>query len=231
MDTKILIVEDDELLAATFQRFLTRAGYSVDIADDYSGGKALLTTGSYSAVFMDINLRGKQTGMDLLKDVREINIATPVVIITGSPEIATAAAAVRNAAFDYLCKPIEKEQLLQVAQAAVNLKRCNDETERQRKSMENALRNVRDSIATANLDVQHSVSDLLVPSDSHQASALSLREQQILTMLGQGESNADIAAALTISIRTVETYFARIIDKIGLDGMKALRRHAIRNLK
>ena len=48
-------------------------------------------------------------------------------------------------------------------------------------------------------------------------------------MLGQGDSNADIAAVFTISARTVETYFARIIAKLKLDGMKELRRYAIRN--
>ncbi len=58
---------------------------------------------------------------------------------------------------------------------------------------------------------------------------LSEREQQVLTMLGQGESNADIAAAFFISVRTVETYCARIIDKLNLDGMKELRRYAIKN--
>ena len=58
---------------------------------------------------------------------------------------------------------------------------------------------------------------------------LSDRERQILSMLGQGETNADIAAAFFISVRTVETYYARIIDKLNLDGMKELRRYAIKN--
>jgi len=59
-------------------------------------------------------------------------------------------------------------------------------------------------------------------------SLLSEREKQILIRLGQGESNADIAAALVIGVRTVETYYSRIIAKLDLDGMKALRRYAIR---
>ncbi len=56
---------------------------------------------------------------------------------------------------------------------------------------------------------------------------LSERENDILAMLGRGESNADIAAALFISVRTVETYFSRIMAKLGLNGMKDLRRYAI----
>lgn len=57
---------------------------------------------------------------------------------------------------------------------------------------------------------------------------LSAREMQIMTMLGQGDSNKDIASELGLSVRTVESYFARIIEKIGVEGMKELRKHAIR---
>jgi len=57
---------------------------------------------------------------------------------------------------------------------------------------------------------------------------LSDRERQILFRLGRGESNAEIAAALAIGVRTVETYCTRMIEKLGLEGMKTLRRYAIR---
>lgn len=57
---------------------------------------------------------------------------------------------------------------------------------------------------------------------------LSKREQQIMALLSQGESNKEIAKALDLSVRTVETYFSRIIVKLGLQGMKALRKHAIK---
>jgi FixJ family two-component response regulator len=253
MHTKILIIEDDERLAAAFQRILRRAGYGADVAVDYAGGKDLLTKSAYSAVFLDINLQGKQTGIDLLKTIRENAIETPVVIITGFPEVATAAAAVRNGAFDYLCKPIEKDQLLRIAGAAVTHKTLNDEKEGHRKNLEAALRSVRDTIVTADLGktmaglnkaenglsvgknrigpeaAQNPVNSALSSQGMNQQILLSKREQQILAMLGQGESPADIAAALTISVRTVETYFSRVIDKLNLGGMKELRRYAIRN--
>lgn len=58
---------------------------------------------------------------------------------------------------------------------------------------------------------------------------LSERESQILAAIGDGESHQDIARSYGVSVRTVESYCARIIVKLGLDGMKALRRHAIRH--
>jgi len=56
---------------------------------------------------------------------------------------------------------------------------------------------------------------------------LSDRERQILARMGQGESSAEIAEALAISARTVETYCSRMIEKMELSGMKALRKYAI----
>ena len=61
---------------------------------------------------------------------------------------------------------------------------------------------------------------------------LSDREKQIVNGLGLGEGLNDIALGLGISARTVETYCSRIMEKIGLDGMKQLRKYAInQNLK
>lgn len=222
---RILIIEDEQDLAVTFQRFLRGAGYEADLADDYAGGRELLTSGDYSAVFLDIHLRGRLTGMDLLREVREINMDTPVVIITGSPEVATAAEAVRNAAFDYLCKPIVKEQLLKSAAAALGHKAATDEKRRYQQQLESIVNNLKNTLAAV---------DLPQPLPGNQIPELSLdirlseRERQIVSLLGQGETNIDMAAACGLSVRTVESYLGRIIEKLGLDGMKELRRLAIR---
>lgn len=64
--------------------------------------------------------------------------------------------------------------------------------------------------------------------ESNAESPLTERELQILNLLGRGESNVDIASALFISVRTVETHYARMIAKLSLDGMKELRRYAIK---
>lgn len=58
---------------------------------------------------------------------------------------------------------------------------------------------------------------------------LSGQQQQIFRLLGRGESNEAIARQLGISVRTLESYCARILDKLGLPGIKELRRRAIRD--
>nr|WP_319496118.1 response regulator transcription factor [uncultured Cohaesibacter sp.] len=63
-----------------------------------------------------------------------------------------------------------------------------------------------------------------------QDNELSEREQQVLSLMGQGESNIGIAASLGISVRTVETYYARISEKLGLSlSVRELRKYAIRH--
>lgn len=59
---------------------------------------------------------------------------------------------------------------------------------------------------------------------------LSEREREVLTLMGHGESNIGIAAALGISVRTVETYYARISEKLDLPpSVRELRKRAIRH--
>jgi DNA-binding NarL/FixJ family response regulator len=64
-------------------------------------------------------------------------------------------------------------------------------------------------------------------SSAQTNNVLSEREQQILDLLAKGETNAEIAESLAISIRTVESYFTRMISKLGLPGMKDLRKYAL----
>ena len=58
---------------------------------------------------------------------------------------------------------------------------------------------------------------------------LSGQQQQIYRLLGQGAANEDIARQLGISVRTLESYCVRIMDKLGMQGVKELRRRAIRD--
>ncbi|MCM5559370.1 response regulator [Pleomorphomonas sp. JP5] len=63
-----------------------------------------------------------------------------------------------------------------------------------------------------------------------QGKELSERERQVLSLMGQGESNIGIAATLGISVRTVETYYARISEKLDLSlSVRDLRKYAIRH--
>lgn len=58
---------------------------------------------------------------------------------------------------------------------------------------------------------------------------LSDRERQVYRLMGEGATTGEIASAMSVSARTVESYCARLMEKLGVDGMRPLRREAIRN--
>lgn len=60
---------------------------------------------------------------------------------------------------------------------------------------------------------------------------LSGRQLQLYQLLGQGCTNEEIARQLNISVRTLESYYVRVIDKLGVHGVKALRQQAIRDTR
>lgn len=60
---------------------------------------------------------------------------------------------------------------------------------------------------------------------------LSDREREVYELLGEGATTSEIATRMQVSTRTVESYCARLMEKLGLDGMRPLRRKAIRQLR
>ena len=99
----------------------------------------------FDLVFLDIQL-GRHSGLDLLKIIREKFVHCPVVMITGVPEVATAAEAVRLGAFDYIPKPIRHETLLRVAKMALKHKMVVDQREQLRAHLTAIFDSVRDGI-------------------------------------------------------------------------------------
>lgn len=126
---KILIIEDEEILRFSFKSFLSKEGYEVRTAEDYNSAFQIISEFIPDLIIADIIL-GKHTGIDILRDVKKMELQCPVVMITGKPSIETASEAVRLGAYDYLSKPVEKEELLKIAKQALRYKTILDEKER-----------------------------------------------------------------------------------------------------
>ncbi|MCL4691818.1 MAG: sigma 54-interacting transcriptional regulator [Candidatus Hydrogenedentes bacterium] len=131
----ILVVEDEAVLQLTFSEFLSQKGHDVASASDYTEALAHLDESDFDLVVTDIILAGK-TGVDLLRTIRERGLQCPVVMITGEPNVETAAEAVRLGAFDYLAKPVTRDALQRVARLALEQKRISDERDHYAKQME-----------------------------------------------------------------------------------------------
>jgi len=142
---RLLVVDDEESIRFTFSEFLTGAGYAVDTADNLVEGAALVADYDYDVVFLDIML-GHDSGINLLRGLKEQNPNCQVVMVTGSPEISTAAESVRLHAFDYLVKPIKQEQLLRIAKLATDRKEMVDAQEKFRLRMAAVFDGIREGV-------------------------------------------------------------------------------------
>ena len=110
---KILLVEDEQKLAAALSRGLNLEGYTVDVIPD--GKKALtrisLHRSDYDLIILDLMLPGMD-GYEICKQVREMNITIPILILTARNETDTKVQLLTSGADDYLVKPFSFAELV-----------------------------------------------------------------------------------------------------------------------
>ncbi len=154
-DTHILIVDDEASIRLTFEMFLTREGYGpIVTASTLDEALEAIKNNTFDLIISDIVLEGER-GTDLLCKIRESGIECPVVMVTGFPNLDTAAEAVRYGAFDYISKPVNKETLLKFVRQALNhwqleneKKNLQHENEKFKRYLEAIFSSVRDAIIT-----------------------------------------------------------------------------------
>lgn len=156
--TRLLVIEDEPVLRKTFVRFLEEAGYSVDAVEDAPAARMSIEAESPDVVVSDI-LLGRETGVDVLRWMQERGEQAAVIMVTGEPNVDTAAEAVRLGAFDYLAKPVDRERLLRVVQLAeertkltVERDRFADEADRARRLLGSIFDTVRDALIMVDPD-------------------------------------------------------------------------------
>ncbi|MFV9690133.1 MAG: sigma-54 dependent transcriptional regulator [Desulfobacteria bacterium] len=147
MMVRILVIDDEEGIRFTFRKFLSDKGYTVVTSKTFKESLARIGEADFDLIITDIVLEGRN-GIDILREVKERNPFCPVVMITGYPDIETAAEALRLGAFDYLIKPVVKDRLLRVATMALQHKAVVDEKERYRLNLEAIFGSVKDAIIT-----------------------------------------------------------------------------------
>ena len=144
----------------------------------------------------DVRLPG-MSGVELQDALRERGTLLPFVIITAHGDVATARAAFRSQAVDFLEKPFDNVQLFAAIETAFAL----EERRIQRHDSRRA--------------------------DAQKLSRLTAREREVLEQAALGLHAKEIAAALGISPRTVEVHKTRIMEKLGVRNVGELVRLAI----
>jgi DNA-binding NtrC family response regulator len=118
----LLVVDDDRSILFAFRRAFRDVGLELLTAESGAEGLALVEQHHPDVVVLDVRLPD-QSGLEVFHKVREHDVRTPVVLITGKATADTAIEAMKLGAYDYLFKPLELTQLRQVIDGALAISR------------------------------------------------------------------------------------------------------------
>jgi len=124
MKGKILIVDDEPNITASFSSLLTDEGFKTSTALSAEKAMEQLARSDYDILLLDLNLPGL-SGIDLLDKLHTDELAPIVLVISGQTDIPMALEAIQKGATDYLEKPVEPEKLISAIGAAMKLALAN----------------------------------------------------------------------------------------------------------
>jgi DNA-binding NarL/FixJ family response regulator len=204
--SRILIADDHPVFRAGLTQYLAGVPGITEVGEAASGNEALnrLKEKHWNLLILDINMPDR-SGMDILRHVRCSHEATRVLILSGYPERQYAINALRAGASGYLAKDSAPEELLKAVRLVMSGRRY----------------------------VSQGLAEILVTEldqgDKPLHAKLSEREFQIFGKIAAGNAVSEIARELCLSVKTVSTYRARILEKLHLKTNADLTSYAMRN--
>ena len=111
MSEKILVVDDEDIIRESLSYILKKEKYDVDEAANGKLASDMLKNKSYDLVITDLEMP-EMKGIELLDEIKKMNVQTNTIVITAYGSVDTAIAALRSGASDYILKPVEFDELL-----------------------------------------------------------------------------------------------------------------------
>ncbi|WP_233846212.1 response regulator transcription factor RqpR [Paraburkholderia sp. HD33-4] len=207
MSLRILIVEDHAVVRQGVRQLLLDRGIAREVAEAQSGSEALdsVVHQSFDVVLLDISLPD-MNGVEVLKRLKRKAPRVAVLMFSMYREDQYAVRALKAGASGYLSKTVDAGQMIgAIQQVAAGRKYVSPE-------MAEALA---DYVSFDGEQLPHE--------------KLSDREYQTLCMLASGKRLTDIAAALSLSVKTVSVYRTRLLDKMKLRNNAELTFYVMSN--
>ncbi len=134
MKKRILIVEDESRQAKLWMTKLEHEGYKVDLAENGKEACDKMLKESYNLILTDIRMP-QLDGLQLLDWIKERDRELPVIVLTAYAEVESAVKAMKKGAYDYVKKPIDLEDLVQIIGKVFRMKRLEEENVYLRKEL------------------------------------------------------------------------------------------------
>ncbi len=205
---RVLLADDHSIVRDGLRRIVEEDGAMTVVAEASDGREALrkIDGSRPDVAVVDISMPGYD-GLEVVSRLKDAHPSLPVLILTMHEEAQYVVRAIEAGAMGYLTKQSAPEQLVTAIRKLHDGQRyiTDEATEAL------ALRIAKGTRAKTPLD------------------SLSMRELQVLRRLGMGHPNREIASAYNISIKTVDTYRARLLKKLDLRNNAELIRFALQN--
>jgi len=201
---RILLVDDHPVVRHGIRQILMEGLKAVFVgeAGDVASASMRIRTDTWDIVVLDLTLPGT-SGLDLLKEIRRERPELPVLVLSMHPASQFAKRVLGAGASGYLTKDSAATELVDAIQA------------------------IRHGRIYAGGQVPPWAKPPVVGAAPHDR--LSDREYQVLRMIGSGNTVSEIAAACGLSVKTVSTYRARLLEKLAMHSNAELMRYAIEN--
>jgi two-component system OmpR family response regulator len=209
---RVLVVEDEALLARQIESALAAAGYAVDAAVDGDRADFLVSTETYDAVLLDLGLP-KVDGLTLLRRWREAGKAVPVLVLTARGSWHEKVQGIDGGADDYVAKPFQMEEVL--ARLRALIRRANRQASPELRS---------GAIVLDPRSGKVSVGGAAVKLTSLEFRVLSYLMHHVGRVVSQAELTEHIYAQdFDRDSNTVEVFVARLRRKLGSDAIETVR--------
>ena len=186
------LVDDDEALRTALSRLLRAAGHEVRIYSSAADFLMARTGRMRGCLLLDVRMPGGPTGLELHQALVRQGETLPVIFLTGHGDIPMSVQAVKNGAFDFLTKPVRRDDLLKAVASAL---------EAEKSAWEAGMR---------------------LRELKRREAALTPTEREVFRRVVAGQPNKMIAAELGCAERTVKAHRAQVMHKMAAASLPEL---------
>lgn len=203
---KILLIDDHQIVRQGLKQILKETS-DIKVAGEAGSAEEIdydSLAQRYNVILLDISMPGKN-GLEILADIKVRYPELPVLVLSMHPEEQYATRALKGGAAGYLTKSSAPDELIKALRSVAEGKRYITESLAERLAL--------------NLDKK---------SDESPEAVLSNRELEVLNHIASGKTIKEISEKLYLSVKTVSTYRARILQKLRLKTNSELIKYAVR---